>query len=605
MQSELLTYRYIQMTDTTDRNSYLISRALRDFLFASLLTSAASQVAIAIDAIIVSHFVGPNALSAINLSTPIITIIAAFSLLFGTGASMLAAKSIGNQQIEQVKHIFTVAIISVSVVGVIISALLFLFHHTIISQICPNAQIAPFVEKYLLIMMVGGTLPLFLSYTLNAFIQSDGAPGVVTQAVITGGLVNIVLDLLLVGWLQMGITGAAIATVTNYLIAIIFLLPRLLSKHSCYRWQIPHGAMLLTTLKNNISEGLPMMIGNLMLGAIVLVINSIILAVLGSEGMFAWSICLQVLLLSVVLLNGIGNAIFSIGGMFVGQQDYAGLTLLVRKLLTIIVIILLAFTLFVLIYPSAIAMLFSANTPERVEYLSSVLRIFSLVLIPFALTTVMRSLFQILEYRFLSIFLAISQLLVMAIVVGITAYLSPKHLWWGFPLSALMLISLQFIITMAISYRSAATHHLSAFTLIPAEIKGKSKSYSVAYNMEAAMRVINDIQLFLQQNDISKQQLNNIMLVCEEMTKNVVQHTQGHARKHYFDLQFHITDEQLSFIMNDAGQPFNPLAKMEEMKGKKDYEHLGLTLASGQKEMLSYKYMFGQNILFGKFKKKE
>lgn len=577
----------------------MISRALGNFLMASVLTSAATQVAVAIDAIIVSHFVGPDALSAVNLSTPIITIIAAVSLLLGTGASMLAAKSIGNQQTERVHHIFSVAMVSVAVVGIMLSILLYVFHKPIISLICPNAQIAPYVNSYLLVMMAGGTLPLFLSYTLNAFIQSDGAPQAVTRAVIAGGVVNILLDFLLVGWLRMGIGGAAVSTITNYIVAIIMLSPRLFSSQSSYRWQLPHGELFRTTLKNNVLEGMPMMIGNLMLGAIVLALNAIILSTLGSNGMFAWSVCLQVLLLSVVLLNGVGNALFSIGGMLVGQQDYAGLSLLLQKILTVIVGVLLIFTLFVMAFPSSIAILFGAETPERISYLNGVMRIFSLVLIPFAVTTVMRSLFQLLEYRSLSMLLAFGQLLIMVIVVGATAHWYPQLLWWGFPFSALILIGVQLAVTITIHSRYP---QVSPFTLIADDIPGQSLDISIDYNMEAFALALNDIRTFLTRGGMTQQQENEAMLLFEETMKNVIQHSTGHVTRHSFDMNFRLTDNQLSMVMKDAGRPFNPLIMMQEMHNRIDYDHLGLTLASNQIGNLSYKYMFGQNILFAKLK---
>ena len=127
------------------------------------------------------------------------------------------------------------------------------------------------------------------------------------------------------------------------------------------------------------------------------------------------------------------------------------MTLLVRKALTVIVGVLLLFVLFVLAWPSAMATLFGANTPERTAYLCHVLRIFSLVLIPFALTTVMRSIFQLLEYRLLSMVLAVGQLLIMVFFVGAFARWWPTLLWWGFPLSALLLIGVQVCTTPATS----------------------------------------------------------------------------------------------------------------------------------------------------------
>jgi len=582
------------------RNTYLISRALRNFLFASVLTSAATQVAMMTDAIIVSHFVGPDALSAINISSPVITIIAAISLLLGTGASMLAAKSIGHQETERVRQIFSVAIVSVGVVGAVLSALLAVFHSPLVALICPNEQIAPYVRSYLYVMLAGGTLPLFLSYTLNAFIQSDGAPQLVTRAVVTGGVVNIVLDLLMVGVLQWGITGAAIATVLNYIVAIAMVLPRLFSTSSSYGWQLPGCQLFRSILRSNVVEGTPMMVANLMLGMIVLALNAIILQALGTDGIFAWSVCLQVLLLSMVLLNGVGNALFSIGGMLVGEQDYTGLTLLVRKALTVIVGVLLIFVLFVLAWPSAMATLFGADTPERTAYLCHVLRIFSLVLIPFAVTTVMRSIFQLLEYRLLSMLLAIGQLLIMVVVVGAFARWSAPQLWWGFPLSALLLIGIQVCTTIAIHWRHP---EVSAFTLIASEEPGHSMSFSAAYSINDLIKALADIRQFLNQNGVEHCRINSIMQVCEEMMKNVIDHTRGRVQKHTFDLHFRVTEDFVSMVMKDAGKPFNPLVKMEELLNITDYEHLGLKIVSDQKEQISYKYMFGQNILFAKFTK--
>ena len=552
------------------------------------------------DAIIVSHFVGPDALSAINISSPVITIIAAISLLLGSGASMLAAKSIGHQETERVRQIFSVAIVSVALVGAVLSVLLAVFNSPIVALICPNAQLAPYVRSYLYLMMAAGTLPLFLSYTLNAFIQSDGAPQLVTRAVVTGGVVNIVLDLLFVGYFQLGISGAALATILNYVIAITMVLPRLFSASSAYRWQLPGWGLFGSILRSNMREGTPMMIGNLMLGVIVLALNAIILNALGTDGMFAWSVCLQVLLLSVVLLNGVGNALFSIGGMLVGEQDYAGLSMLVRKALTVIVSVLAFFVLFVLAWPSAMATLFGADTPERTAYLCTVLRIFSLVLIPFAVTTVMRSIFQLLEYRLLSMLLAIGQLLVMVAVVGAFARWNAPQLWWGFPLSALLLIGVQVLTTTAIHLRHP---EVSAFTLIAAEEAGHTMGFSVAYRMEDLIKALAEIRLFLGQNGVERHRINQVMQVCEEMMKNVIDHTQGRVQQHTFDLHFHVTDSHVAMAMKDAGKPFNPLEKMKEMASVTDYEHLGLKIASGQQENISYKYMFGQNILFAKFTK--
>ena len=436
---------------------------------------------------------------------------------------------------------------------------------------------------------------MFLSYTLNAFVQSDGKPHLVTYAVIAGGVTNVVLDLLLVG--PMGIKGAAIATVSNYVVSIGFVLFHFMSPSSSYHWRWPKG-IVGKVLGENVAEGMPMMIGNLMLGVIVMVINILVMNALGAEGMYAWSVCLQVLLLSVVLLNGVGNALLSIGGMLVGEQDYSGLGLLTRRALGIVCAILLLFVVFVMVTPSTLAKLFGADTPEHVAYLSDVLRIFSLVLIPFALTMLMRSLFQILEYRMLSTLLAVGQLLIMVFVVWMFSIWWPQQLWWAFPLSAFLLITAQLATTFIIhlSHKEA-----SPLTLIPADESGRSMDLSCNYKMQYLEIAMAAVRQFLEDNKLDNSLQMYAHICCEELMKNIVEHSKGRVKKHSFDMHLRIMDEVIYLVIKDAGQPFNPVKYIENpMSG---YDHLGLKLVAGITPSITYKYMYGQNILFAKIEK--
>ena len=69
------------------RNSYLVSKALKSFMFASILAALAQQVATTTDAIVVSHLIGPDAMSAVNLVMPVLSLCTCIGYLFGMGAS--------------------------------------------------------------------------------------------------------------------------------------------------------------------------------------------------------------------------------------------------------------------------------------------------------------------------------------------------------------------------------------------------------------------------------------------------------------------------------------------------------------------------------------
>lgn len=105
------------------RSSYLVGKAFRSFLLASVLTAAASQVGNLIDGLMLSHFIGENAMSAINITTPVTQTMFAICILIGVGGSMLAGMAIGNHRRDEASGIFSMVATSAVVIGLIIGSL--------------------------------------------------------------------------------------------------------------------------------------------------------------------------------------------------------------------------------------------------------------------------------------------------------------------------------------------------------------------------------------------------------------------------------------------------------------------------------------------------
>ena len=108
------------------RNGYLISKALKSFMMASVLASLAQRLATMTDAIVVSNLIGPDAISAINVVTPIISLFPTISLLFGIGGSVLAAKAIGRRDADEANRVFTAALMASLVSSILLTVVLFL-----------------------------------------------------------------------------------------------------------------------------------------------------------------------------------------------------------------------------------------------------------------------------------------------------------------------------------------------------------------------------------------------------------------------------------------------------------------------------------------------
>ena len=181
-----------------------------------------------------------------------------------------------------------------------------------------------------------------------------------------------------------------------------------------------------------VKMGFPMGINTLLLGISTYAINSIILSSLGAEGVFAWAVCFQLFVIQQMVLGGIATSIYSIGGLLIGEKDIVGLRLLTNKVMKLkyICLSLLVFTLFVLISPESIGWLFASKHIQSEGMFLNALRIYALLLIPYAIAVVYRILYQILGYWSLSVVLSIVQMGSMILFVGLLAWIRPEWLWW-------------------------------------------------------------------------------------------------------------------------------------------------------------------------------
>ena len=577
------------------RNAYIISKALKSFVLASILTAAAGQLASTFDAIILAQFVGEEAVSALSLVMPVTTFISCLGLLMAFGANALAAHEIGSHNLKGASELFSTAVWSILTIGVAFSLLMYAGIPVIMDIITDEELLRALPAEYLSVYVLGAWLEM-LSYALCLFVATDGHPRKVTRVVFAGVLVNVVVDVLAVGFLDWGIKGAAWGSLAQYAVNILLLTLYLRQPTCSYslKWPVRKGFQLFG---ENIKEGAAVSISNILMAVTVLFISNIVFNVLGERGLFFWSVCLQMLLVSVVFINGVIESLFAIGGVMLGEHDLRGFDLLSRRAL--ITVSLLVSILIVLMYiPGAVGLLFGIEDPQELAALDPVLRIFSLMMLPFALTLVLMAVYQVLELILPSVICVIGQL--AAIIVGIYLFATyqPSLIWWGFPVACFLFLMGQLLLSFLYSRRQGC--RVSALTQIPYSEGGRTFDSSVRYKSDEVYTVLKNIDAFLQGSKLSEHDLFCLNLCCEELITNIAQHSQGHIVHHSFDVHIYSDDEGTYVTLKDGGKPFNPLfaGKMADPDISKECsEHLGLRLINNLVKNISYKYMYGLNIV--------
>ena len=581
------------------KKDYLIAKALHQFMWASILASVASQIAITTDAIVVSQFIGPEAISAVNLTMPVVIFFNFLMMLFGMGGSVLVARSLGERDAQTTNKIFSSTLIGLIIVGVFFSALLLIFSPQVASFITNDTPVVYTLSlRYLRIMLLGTTISI-LFMTVTNFIKTDGNPQLVMKAVLVSSVVNLILDILFIAVLKTGIEGSAWASIIGSVTALLLCSRHFRSANNSYHWQLEFKQCHQYILKG-VMMGFPMGINTLLLGISIYAINNIILSNLGTDGIFAWAICFQLFIILQMVLSGIATSIYSIGGLLIGEKDIVGLRLLTNKVMKYICLSLLVLTLFVLITPESIGWLFASKNIQSEDMFHNALRIYALLLIPYAIAVVYRILYQILGYWLLSVVMSIVQMGGMILFVGLLAWIRPEWLWWGFPVSGLVLLVIYWVATWVIHHRNPDAE---VITLLPQAADAQSLNFSVRYQNEDVQQALENISTFLESCDIEPSTSFQINLCCEELMYNIVTYAVNKdADKHLFDVHVVCHKETVSVLIKDDGKPFNPI--LTNVSFNEDGDGLGLALVNTMAD-IKYKFMYNQNVVFLTFKREQ
>lgn len=178
--------------------------------------------------------VGAAALTGMGVTMPIITLIAAFASLVGMGGAPLASIRLGAGDREGAEGILGNALSLLLILGAVLTAVFTLFCEPILLMFGASANTLGYAADYLRIYVMG-TFFVMLTLGLNVFITSQGFARVSMTTVLIGAVLNIALDPLFIFGLDMGIRGAALATVLSQAVSCTWVLFFLCGKRTVLR----------------------------------------------------------------------------------------------------------------------------------------------------------------------------------------------------------------------------------------------------------------------------------------------------------------------------------------------------------------------------------
>lgn len=371
-----------------------------------------------VDRIYIGHIpeIGTNALAGIGVTTSIVILISSFSAIVGAGGSPLAAIALGQGDRERAGKIVGNGFILLILFTIFTSLITYTFMEPILLFTGASKYTLGYAVDYLSIYLLG-TLFVEISTGLNAFINAQGRPSIAMCSVLIGALLNIVLDPIFIFWLDMGVKGAALATILSQACSAIWVLSFLFSRRASLplerRYMRRDRRIVLSMFALGISPFIMASTESL----VGFVLNSS-LKNFGDIYVSALAILQSAMQFASVPLTGFAQGFVPIISYNYGHGDKQR----VKDCFRIVLIVMFSFNLilmlFMILFPSTVASAFTSDK-ELIDTVRWVMPIFLAGMTIFGLQRACQNMFVALGQAKISIFIALLRKVILLIPLAL------------------------------------------------------------------------------------------------------------------------------------------------------------------------------------------
>lgn len=564
-----------------ERNPYLVNKAFRTYLVATVLASMALSLGVVIDGVIVGNFLGPDALSAINLTSPIIQLLSAVTTLINVGGATLAAIYIGRRKTEEASKIFTVSLTVSFIAGIIFSVVGAVFVDDIVAVLCTDASLAPLVKDYVFVVLMSSLLYVLLP-GICVFVRTDSNPKLATLALVSANIVNLSLDVVFIKFMGLGVGSSALATALGYVVGICILALHLRKKERIFRFKFSGfnhlGSILLM--------GAPVALASALMTVRLFGMNSIVLHYLGANGVSVMAVCLNLMMIASMFIGGTAQTMQPVGGVLQGAEDFKGVKMVIKAATKVLITCLAVLVALIIFFPELFASFFGLSDPALLSFADPALRIFALSLPVYGINYMLMIIYQIGGHKKLASAVSSAQALMVVIVALLLVPLDNDLVWASFVIGELIVLSGTLIAAFIIHKRQ----NLTPITL-QKTVTDNAAVLDVSMNGSGNEMgtMMAELHAFLVANKLAPRTISRIELCSEELILNVLEHGLQSSADHYLDVNVKLSPEEVILTIKDDGPIFDPL--------EYDGEGKGLLLVKGLCSSVSYSRTMNQNVV--------
>ncbi|MDL2220189.1 MATE family efflux transporter [Eubacteriales bacterium OttesenSCG-928-N14] len=278
-----------------------------------------NSIYLIVDGVFIGNRLGRDAMAAAAVSVPFIEILIALSMAAASGAGIIISNHLSMSRQDQARQTFGQSILITVCISAVIVLLGNLFLGRLATLLGATAQIQQQAESYLWYIVTFSPF-LLLSFLMGALVRNDGKPKLAMFALAFGSISNIVLDYVFMYPLDMGISGAALATALGPIFSVLILLPHFICKKGALYFS--RFAIRFAHIKQIFTLGFPSFIMEFTIGIITFIYNyAIIKCGYGELGLAAYLMIGYLMLIILTIFLGMAEGLQPVFSFFAGAHQ--------------------------------------------------------------------------------------------------------------------------------------------------------------------------------------------------------------------------------------------------------------------------------------------
>lgn len=309
------------MSKTTELGIEPVNRLLWKYALPAIIAMTATSLYNIVDSVYIGHGCGALALSALTVAKPFMDICAAFGSLVGVGASSLLAIYLGEKDYDKANRVLGNVIVMNIILSAVVMIVGLIWLDPILLAFGASDDTIHYAHEYMEIILYGNILT-HIYFGLNAMLRSAGHPRFSMTATIVSVVVNIILDPIFIFALDMGVRGAALATVISQAIAVTWQVTKFFDKNELVRFHRGIWRLNKHITFRALAIGLSPFLYNIAHCFVVIIINNQLKTFGGDMAIASYGVINRLTFVFAMMIMGLNQGMQPIAGYNYGAKKY-------------------------------------------------------------------------------------------------------------------------------------------------------------------------------------------------------------------------------------------------------------------------------------------